>query len=110
MMANRPGRTQFTEYKIPTSGDDYLGATILRKPLPPTEGPNKIMVICHGLLNTQYSRVVRTLATGLPYHACIFDFRGNGQSSGSTRYGNHFEEVDDLCHVVEYLRNVLHFQ
>ncbi|KAJ1647112.1 hypothetical protein IWQ61_010130 [Dispira simplex] len=100
----------YTDYTIPTVGNHSLGATVITKSVAEVNHHgSEIMVICHGLLNSRYSRVVRALGVSLPYNACIFDFRGNGSSTGSTRYGNIMEELEDLRFVIEYLRNTLKF-
>ncbi|KAJ1979294.1 hypothetical protein H4R33_005755 [Dimargaris cristalligena] len=133
----RPSQAIYTDYDIPTTDGHHLAATVITKaglPLPKSAGhlatpstpapalastPSSaatraqappILVICHGLLNTRYSRVVRALAVGLPYHACIFDFRGNGDSSGNTRYGNYLEEAEDLRRVVHFLQHNLGYR
>ncbi|KAJ1968233.1 hypothetical protein IWQ62_001370 [Dispira parvispora] len=107
-VTNRP--VTYTDYTIPTSDNHSLGATVITKTIAEeNHHGSEIMVICHGLLNSRYSRVVRSLGVSLPYNACIFDFRGNGNSTGSTRYGNIMEEMEDLRFVIEYLRNTLKF-
>ncbi|KAJ2803456.1 hypothetical protein H4R20_002885, partial [Coemansia guatemalensis] len=34
-----------------------------------------------------------------------FDFHGNGKSTGTTSYGNYYEEADDICAVVEHINS-----
>ncbi|KAJ1983115.1 hypothetical protein H4R34_001464 [Dimargaris verticillata] len=98
---------RFHDFTVPTHDGNHLAATFVEK----TDQPaNQVVVVCHGLLNTRYSRTVRTLANGIPHNVCLFEFRGNGASTGTTRYTNYDEEAEDLRYVVQYLRNARHCQ
>ncbi|KAK9761405.1 hypothetical protein K7432_013720 [Basidiobolus ranarum] len=91
------------EHSIITADGLTLGATLTHKK---TE---EVIIICHGMLDTRRSNAVNSLTNLLPYSSLAFDFRGNGDSEGRTRYGNYYEEVEDLRAVIEYARNVLKF-
>lgn len=65
-----------------------------------------LIVICHGMLNHRFSKIIRNLSRSLcpSYpHLCL-DFPGMGTSTGITRYGNFNEEYICLEHVLAQLR------
>ncbi|ORY03901.1 esterase/lipase/thioesterase family protein [Basidiobolus meristosporus CBS 931.73] len=96
--------SNFTEeLTITTSEGLSLGATLNYK------SSDEVIVICHGMLDTRRSNAVNSLSQLLPYSTLRFDFRGNGDSDGRTKYGNYYEEVEDLRAVIEYARNVRKF-
>ncbi|KAI9289320.1 Alpha/Beta hydrolase protein [Umbelopsis sp. AD052] len=80
-----------------TLPDPVTGASDNLKPL---------VVICHGMLNHRFSKVIRNLSRALcpEYpHLCL-DFPGMGTSTGITRYGNFNDEYVCLKHVLAQLR------
>lgn len=65
-----------------------------------------LVVICHGMLNHRFSKVIRNLSRALcpEYpHLCL-DFPGMGTSTGITRYGNFSDEYVCLENVLSKLR------
>lgn len=65
-----------------------------------------LVVICHGMLNHRFSKVIRNLSRALcpEYpHLCL-DFPGMGTSTGITRYGNFNDEYVCLENVLSKLR------
>jgi len=89
------------EFQVPTSNGFSLAARID----PCISDTKGILILCHGLLNTQDSHVCRSLAGQLNsvVHVCRFDFRGNGNSGGETSYGNYADEMEDVQSVVSYV-------
>jgi pimeloyl-ACP methyl ester carboxylesterase len=77
-------------------------------PESPATSPIKpLIVICHGMLNHRFSKIIRNLSRSLcpDYpHLCL-DFPGMGTSTGITRYGNFNEEYICLEHILTQLRN-----
>ncbi|KAK9765925.1 hypothetical protein K7432_005365 [Basidiobolus ranarum] len=71
---------------------------------------NQVVILCHGFLNHSNSSIIRGLTSQLPYNICAVDFRGNGFSTGTTKYGNYLEEVVDLKNWVDHLRDALNFK
>ncbi|ORX95987.1 alpha/beta-hydrolase [Basidiobolus meristosporus CBS 931.73] len=82
-----------------------LSAVLTKKSTAPAD---QVLVLCHGFLNHSNSTIIRGLTNQLPFNVCAIDFRGNGFSKGTTRYGNYLEEVEDLKYLVEHLREELH--
>ena len=70
-----------TTLDIDTGKGFNLSAALQLKPNAPSEG---IVIVCHGLLNTRFSKTVRTVVERIPYHTLSFDFQGNGLSGGTT--------------------------
>jgi uncharacterized protein len=70
-------------------------------------------VVCHGLLCNTKSQVVQQVRDHLlksldrQSAICLFDFRGNGKSSGTTAYGNYEDEARDLKAVIEFMSDRL---
>ncbi|RUP44655.1 Alpha/Beta hydrolase protein [Jimgerdemannia flammicorona] len=91
---------------IPTP--DYTLSGQIYPSLVPPLTPPVLFVLCHGLLNARYSRIVRTMATALlpTTSVLVFDFQGNGSSTGTTNYGNYEDEVHALHHVVLHTRSL----
>ncbi|KAK9702177.1 hypothetical protein K7432_011376 [Basidiobolus ranarum] len=65
---------------------------------------NGVFLVCHGMLKSKESEVIKAITEGLPYSTFALDFRGNGKSGGETHYGNYYEEVEDLRDTVVHLR------
>ncbi|KAK9711711.1 hypothetical protein K7432_007638 [Basidiobolus ranarum] len=83
-----------------------LSALLTEKP---NTSSNQVVILCHGFLSHSNSIIIRGLTSQLPYNICAIDFRGNGFSTGTTKYGNYLEEVVDLKNWVDHLREVLNF-
>ncbi|KAL1918467.1 uncharacterized protein VTP21DRAFT_3127 [Calcarisporiella thermophila] len=95
--APSPGEETLT---IPCShGYNLVGTLFVR------DSTRDLIVICHGILNTRRSKIIRGLCGGLPYNVFAFDFEGNGDSGGVAKYGNYDEEVENLHDVVGFLRS-----
>ncbi|KAJ1838810.1 hypothetical protein H4S02_001267 [Coemansia sp. RSA 2611] len=70
-------------------------------------GEVAVFVLSHGLLDNIESPVFAHLQQALSRLALAsvaFDFHGNGNSTGTTSYGNYYDEADDIAHVVRHLR------
>jgi len=72
-------------FTVETNDGIKLSATLHKKSNEITTVDKGVVVLCHGLLNTRNSNVIRTLVEGIKNHDCIsFDFQGNGLSEGTT--------------------------
>ncbi|KAL1917581.1 uncharacterized protein VTP21DRAFT_3974 [Calcarisporiella thermophila] len=67
-------------------------------------GKKKLIIICHGVFGHKNYLFQRLLAENLPIDNFRFDFRGNGESDGMTRYSNIDDDVEDLKDIVKYFR------
>ncbi|KAJ1647970.1 hypothetical protein LPJ64_000718 [Coemansia asiatica] len=70
--------------------------------------PTEVILIVHGLLDTIDSPLFVHLQQTLKYPTLAFDFQGNGKSSGTTSYGNYYEEADSIYQVIQYIKTTLH--
>jgi uncharacterized protein len=68
-------------FDVDTDKGFNLSAALHLKRNAPSEG---IVILCHGLLNTRFSKTIRSVIERIPYHALSFDFQGNGLSGGTT--------------------------
>lgn len=70
-----------------------------------------VIIICHGFMSWRNQMLLTHLAAGVSKefdcHTLRFDFTGNGHSTGTWRYGNHAQEVKDLCRVIDFVRQQL---
>ena len=64
-----------------------------------------LFILCHGLLSTKTSGIIRKLSERLSFDTFAFDFRGNGESTGPWTLTGYDREVEDLRTVIEYIRN-----
>ncbi|KAJ2161458.1 hypothetical protein GGF46_001479 [Coemansia sp. RSA 552] len=87
-----------------------LGNLHARALVPPaprrTDGRVSVFVLCHGLLDNIQAPVfpfVQDVLAQLDISSVAFDFHGNGQSTGTTTYGNYYDEAEDIRTVVESL-------
>ena len=64
-----------------------------------------LFILCHGLLSTKTSGIIRKLSEQLSLDTFAFDFRGNGESTGEWTLTGYDREVEDLRTVIEYFRN-----
>ncbi|KAG9299883.1 hypothetical protein G9A89_005412 [Geosiphon pyriformis] len=92
------------KFEFDTENGFSLCGVLQIKKQPQNEGA---IILCHGLKNNKESQTLRALTERLPYHTIVFDFQGNGESGGTTNYGNYFEEVSNLQNIISYTRKIL---
>jgi uncharacterized protein len=67
-----------------------------------------VIIICHGFMSWRNQMLLTHLAGGLSKemncHSIRFDFTGNGHSTGTWRYGNFEQEVQDLKAIIQFVR------
>ncbi|CAG8583012.1 2832_t:CDS:1 [Diversispora eburnea] len=66
-----------------------------------------IIIFCHGLLNTRNSNIIQSVINRIKFNSISFDFQGNGESEGTTNFGNYVEEVENLRCIISYVRSTL---
>ncbi|PKC11337.1 alpha/beta-hydrolase [Rhizophagus irregularis] len=93
-----------TTFYVDTGKGFNLSAGLQLKPNAPSEG---IVILCHGILNTRFSKTILCVIERIPYHTLSFDFQGNGLSGGTTTYGNYYEEVENIRCIITYVRENL---
>ncbi|KAG9291272.1 hypothetical protein G9A89_021774 [Geosiphon pyriformis] len=91
-------------FEFDTENGFSLCGVLQIKKQPQKEGA---IVLCHGLRSTKEFHTLSALTERLPYHTIVFDFQGNGESGGTTNYGNYFEEVSNLQKIISYTRKIL---
>lgn len=70
-------------------------------------GSEQLVVVCHGFQSSKERIPMVNLAAAIEKEgitAFRFDFAGNGESEGSSQYGNYYREADDLHAVVQHFR------
>lgn len=70
---------------------------------------DKAIILCHGMFSDKNNSINMVLVEKLIEigSIIIFDFSGNGKSSGEWRYAGYQREVRDIFSVAEYSENVL---
>ncbi|KAJ2452186.1 hypothetical protein EV183_003113 [Coemansia sp. RSA 2336] len=95
------------ELFIPSpNGQLFARAVIPDSPRKTPAGKIALMVISHGLLDNidaPVHRHLQGLLAKLSLASLAFDFHGNGNSTGTTTYGNYYAEADDMAAVVTHL-------
>lgn len=85
-----------------------LSSTQHAKPVPPAN----VLVLCHGFTASKSVPLMRSLSTALlarlPDGSAVarFDFSGNGESSGTFRFGNYAAEAADLRAVILHVHSL----
>ncbi|PIA14831.1 alpha/beta-hydrolase [Coemansia reversa NRRL 1564] len=100
--------TSLTEFFIPAK-EAQLRARLIKPPIPrlSADGAVGVFLLCHGMMANIDGPVFvwfqNLLAQKFSIASVAFDFHGNGKSTGSTSYGNYYEEADDICAVVKFI-------
>ncbi|KAJ2660675.1 hypothetical protein IW148_003691 [Coemansia sp. RSA 1199] len=85
----------------------FARAVVPNMPRRTRDGRIAVFVLSHGLLDNIDAPVFRHVQetfNKLSIASVAFDFHGNGCSTGTTSYGNYYNEADDIASIVQYLQ------
>ncbi|KAJ2358707.1 hypothetical protein IWW50_003413 [Coemansia erecta] len=95
------------EISIPSRGAQlFARAVVPAMPRKTANGGIATFVLSHGLLDNVDSPVfghIQKVLHSLSIASVAFDFHGNGRSTGTTTYGNYYDEADDIANVINHL-------
>jgi len=95
-----------TTITIPNYLNQNIVGILESRPEAAIEGqPPRLVLIAHGVMGHKNYLFQKLLAEKLPYENFRFDFRGNGESEGTTKFGNIDDDVDDIRTVASYFEN-----
>ncbi|CAO3674778.1 unnamed protein product [Umbelopsis vinacea] len=92
-----------TTIKIPNHSNENIVGILESRPEAAVEGqPPRLILIAHGVMGHKNYLFQKLMAQKLPYENFRFDFRGNGDSEGTTGFGNIDDDVQDIRTVASY--------
>ncbi|KAG2174648.1 hypothetical protein INT44_006912, partial [Umbelopsis vinacea] len=95
-----------TTITITNQLNEKIVGTFESRPESVVEGRRpRLILIVHGVMGHKNYLFQKLLAQKLPYESFRFDFRGNGDSDGTTRFGNISDDVEDIKTVTSYFES-----